>query len=76
MATKQDICEQLVAAGMLPSCFDYALPQGWLNQFKGEDYERARSRHVWAYREGDAFGDAVDIIFLHEMLQANKGVAP
>lgn len=67
--TKQEIAEYLVARGLLCKNFDYALPQGWLTQFKGAEYDRVRSSHVWAYPEGAAFGGPVNIVKLYEEAQ-------
>lgn len=64
--TKQDIAEYLVARGLLCKTFDYALPQGWLDQFKGEEYDKVRSSTVWAYPEGKAFGEPIDINKLYQ----------
>lgn len=33
----------------LQNCFDYALPQTWLDQFKGKEYERILCQCVWIY---------------------------
>lgn len=36
--------------------YDTALPQGWLDQWKGDEYDYVRTHTVWAYPEGDIFG--------------------
>lgn len=36
--------------------YDTALPQDWLNQFKGEDYHTILSGTCWGYPSGCIFG--------------------
>lgn len=42
--------------------FDYALPQLWLNHWKGNQYERMLCRCVTAYPPEYRFGVVVDLI--------------
>jgi len=69
--TKQEKCNELVAAGVLPSCYDFALPQDWLDQFERADYAKAAEDHVWAYPQGLIFGMPLNITTMYETL---KGV--
>lgn len=71
MPTKQEKCDELVAAGVLPSCYDFSLPQNWLDQFEGPDYIKALEDHVWAYPKGLIFGMPCNITTMYETL---KGV--
>jgi len=38
------------------TCWDYALPQTWLNKFIGPNYEAVAIGVVWGYPEGSIFG--------------------
>ena len=40
---------KLVMPDELANCFDYALPQNWLDQFDSEDYHTMLCQCVWIY---------------------------
>jgi hypothetical protein len=55
--TKQERGERLFPG----LTFDCALPQDWLNQFPGDQYDTVRSGTIWAYPQGSIFGIPVPI---------------